>query len=244
MIERKDSVWKIEEYVAKYYDGIRGGLPFAIEHIEVMDFLINNLEIPPKNFLDIGCGNGILSSVVFLKHPKIKGVLVDFYQPILEEAMFNLSKYEENSRYMNLDISNKKWMKGISRSAPFDLVVTGFTFHHQTDKRKKELYKEVFKLLSPGGLFVNIEQVALTSAWTKKVADRVLFKSIETFHSKHNLEISLKQFLKNSKDVAEKANLLATAGSQCGWMRDAGYIDVDCYFKALNGVVLGGRKPK
>jgi hypothetical protein len=38
-------------------------------------------------------------------------------------------------------------------------------------------------------------------------------------------------------------NILAAVELQCEWLRDIGFVDVDCFFKAFELALLGGRKP-
>ena len=42
----------------------------------------------------------------------------------------------------------------------FDVIVSGFAIHHLADDRKRELFAEVATMLSPGGVFANLEVVA------------------------------------------------------------------------------------
>ena len=45
-------------------------------------------------------------------------------------------------------------------------------------------------------------------------------------------------------DRADKAaNILAPVDDQCRWLREIGFADVDCYFKAFELALFGGRKP-
>jgi hypothetical protein len=39
------------------------------------------------------------------------------------------------------------------------------------------------------------------------------------------------------------ANVLAPVDEQCQWLVDAGFDDVDCYFKYFELAVFGGRRP-
>jgi hypothetical protein len=36
---------------------------------------------------------------------------------------------------------------------------------------------------------------------------------------------------------------LALVDVQCGWLREIGFQDVDCFFKVFELALLGGRKP-
>jgi tRNA (cmo5U34)-methyltransferase len=40
-----------------------------------------------------------------------------------------------------------------------------------------------------------------------------------------------------------ETNILAPVEDQCEWLRETGYVDVDCSFKALELAVFGGRRP-
>ena len=40
----------------------------------------------------------------------------------------------------------------------------------------------------------------------------------------------------------KQANILAPVETQCDWLRDIGYLDVDCFFKLFELAVFGGRR--
>jgi tRNA (cmo5U34)-methyltransferase len=41
----------------------------------------------------------------------------------------------------------------------------------------------------------------------------------------------------------QEANVLASVETQLTWLRDAGFVDVDCVFKYFELAVLAGRRP-
>ena len=97
MIDKTDGVWKNAEFAKKYLDEIIGAIPFEEEQLDIMSRLIRCKREAVKRFLDIGCGNGILSSAILAEYPGARGVLLDFSQtmivlqiPLLSNQFFHL----------------------------------------------------------------------------------------------------------------------------------------------------------
>jgi SAM-dependent methyltransferase len=124
------------------------------------------------------------------------------------------------------------------------VVVSGYAIHHQPDRRKQALYAEIFDLLKPGGLFLNIEHVASPSRWLEGIFEAYFIDSLYDRQSRRDQAQS-------RTDVAEayyhrpdkEANILAPVEQQCDWLRRIGFEDVDCYFKVFELAIFGGRHP-
>ena len=106
----------------------------------------------------------------------------------------------------------------------FDAVVSSFAIHHLTHKRKRSLYSEVFGILNLGGIFCNLEHVASP---TPGLRERFLTA----------IGAKLTKFVKE-----DKSNKLLAIGTQLYWLREIGFIDVDCYWKWLELALLVGIK--
>jgi tRNA (cmo5U34)-methyltransferase len=104
------------------------------------------------------------------------------------------------------------------------LVVSSFVIHHLTQKRKRSLYSEDFNKLNPPGTLCNLEHVASP---TSGLRERFLM-AIGTKVSK---------FVKE-----DKSNKLLAMVTQLYWLREIGFIDVDCYWKWLEFALLVGIK--
>jgi ubiquinone/menaquinone biosynthesis C-methylase UbiE len=245
MRNRKDEVWKSSSLVQKYLSGVRGAIPLAAEQIEATTKLISARGEPVLSFLDLGCGDGILAAAILGKHPEAKGVLLDFSEPMIQAAREQLSRYTSNLDFAVVDYGDTSWVASVTKASPFDAIASGFSIHHQPDERKRELYREIYGLLKPGGIFLNIEHVSSPTGWIESVFESYFIDSLYAFHLKEGSQKSRDQVAQEFYNRPDKeANILAPVELQCDWLRKIGFEDVDCYFKIFELAVFGGRRPK
>jgi SAM-dependent methyltransferase len=235
--------WKSSALAKTYIEGVRMGIPLAAEQIDVMLRLVAAKEEPVSSFLDLGCGNGILAASLLNSHPQARGVLVDFSTPMLDAARTALSAHAANLTFAELDYGDPSWTEVIAQHGPFDVVVSGFSIHHQTDVRKRGLYGEIFNLLGVDGLFVNIEHVASANAWVRERFDDYCIDSLFAAHVDGGGRSTREEIAAEFYHRPDKAaNILAPVEDQCAWLRQTGFQDVDCYLKILELAVFGGRR--
>ena len=244
-MQRQDEVWKRDALVRTYLDGVRGGIPFGSEQIEMMLRVIEARRTAVRCFADLGCGGGVLAQSLLARYPDAQATLVDFSAPMLDAARTQLAAHRPAPHFAVADLATPAWRNAIAGRAPFDTVVSGYAIHHLTDTRKRELYGEIFDLLTPGGMFVNVEHVASRTVWIEAIADDLMIDSLYAFHVQQGTGRSRQQVADEFVHRPDKAaNILAPVDVQCEWLRTRGYEDVDCYFKVLELAVFGGRKPQ
>jgi tRNA (cmo5U34)-methyltransferase len=239
------TVWKSASLVESYLKRIRKGLPMAEAQIDVMMRVIEGRGQPVRNFLDLGCGDGILAAAILSEYPEATGVLVDFSMPMIDAALRNLKDYTQTLHFTNLNYADPSWFKMVSQRGPFDVIVSGYSIQHQTDAEKKQIYADLFDLLEPGGVFVNMEQVASPTPWVMSLHDNFFIDSLWVSQVSEEGARSRSQVAEAYHSRPDKAaNVLAPVEKQCHWLRQIGFEDVDCYFKAFELAVFGGRRPK
>ena len=238
-----DEVWKLPAIVNRFLS-YRAAIPMAQEQISVMISILKSREEPIESFIDLGCGDGILSAAILGEYPTATGVLVDFSEPMLEQARHQLKDCVGRLAFENLDYGHPNWMKKIQEHGPFDAIVSGYSIHHQPDNRKRQLYGEIFSLLKPGGWFVNIEHVASAAQLNIDLFENHYVIARYTMEKQaggtRTFELIAEEY-KNRPDKA--ANILSPVELQCDWLRETGYEEVDCYFRIYELVVFAGRKP-
>jgi SAM-dependent methyltransferase len=143
------------------------------------------------------------------------------------------------------DLGRKTWVQAVGGHAPFDLVLSGLAIHHLPDQRKRELYQEIFDLLKPGGLFLNLEHVSPRSAWAQQAFDDLFVDSLWSHHQKlggTKTRDAIAHEWYHRPDKTE--NILAPVEMQCRWLEEIGFANVDCFFKLFALALFGGQRPE
>ena len=232
--------WKTEKLAKTYLEGVRGAIPFANEQIEILLRIIKRYQLNLNSFLDLGCGDGVLGRTLYNYWPDAKGIFVDFSKPMIEAAKLKSGEYKNQSVFIVEDFGNENWLNSISEYFPLDLVISGFSIHHQDNENKRRLFNEIYnKILKPGGLFLNLDQVKSQSEENEKIFDEFFLDSMKK-SVKDNI---LMENITNEYYKDKKVNILAPVEDQCKWLREIGFVNVDCYFKVFELAIFGGVKP-
>jgi SAM-dependent methyltransferase len=245
-----DTVWKLPAIVNRFLS-YRAAIPLAQEQIGVMMSILKSSGQPIENFLDLGCGDGILGAAILGEYPSAHGVLADFSEPMLLQAREGLKDYASQLAFENLDYGDKAWVNRIrSRGAalseskgPFDAIVSGYSIHHQPDIRKREVYEEIYSLLKPNGWFINIEHVSSATQLNVDLFESHYTSARYAIEKQNGGARTLQEIEHEYKTRPDKAaNILAPVELQCDWLREIGYQDVDCCMRIFELAVFGGRK--
>ncbi|OUL21704.1 methyltransferase [Nostoc sp. T09] len=169
-----------------------------------------------KRILDLGTGDGRLLALLKLDRPQVQSIAIDFSATMLEAVK---TRFAGDTTVQviahNLD-------QPLLELGFFDAVVSSFAIHHLTHDRKLSLYTEIFQILEPGGIFCNLEHVASP---TPALHEHFLQK------------------LGIAPENDDPSNKLLDVETQLSWLRNIGFIDVDCYWKWLELALLIGVKP-
>jgi len=163
--------------------------------------------------LDLGAGTGLLSAMIAEAFPNAE----------------RLKPLGKRVKFVTADLAKA------APSKPFDAVVSALAIHHLPDSGKRHLFVDIFRYLTPGGAFINADQVAGESAAIDERARQMWIKRARELKvSERDLNAALMQM---------KQDMPATVGQQLAWLREAGFAEVSCSYRNLIFAVLSGNKP-
>jgi SAM-dependent methyltransferase len=236
-------VWKQAAIVERFLS-FHAAIPLAHEQIGVMLALLATRSEPVRSFIDLGCGDGILGAALLDKYPESRGVLADFSEPMLEQAWVQLKDFASQLQFVNLDYADPGWVDAMQADAPFDAIVSRYSIHHQPDERKRGIYEDIFGLLAPGGWFINIEHILPSATLATDLLNEHIIDgryAIEMLNGGSKTREEIADIFLNRPD--REANLLTPVETQCAWLREIGFEQVDCYFRIYELAVFAGRRP-
>jgi SAM-dependent methyltransferase len=207
------NLWNNADHALQYLAN-RDKIPHRVEGMGV---LVEVCAAPVSRVLDLGTGDGNLLALVLAAHETAHGVGADF-QPVMLERARERFAGDARVEIVELDLE-APLPPSLGR---FDLVVSSFAIHHCEPDRQRALYGEVFRLLGPGGRFANLEHVASPT---------------DALHVEFLTELG------TSPDRDDPSNKLVPVADHLAWLRDAGFDDVDCFWKWRELALLSGTKP-
>lgn len=239
---RTDRVWQDAPVVRRYLEGVRGAVPLADEQIGLILRIVRKVRPNARRLLDLGCGDGVLGRALQGEFPRASCAYVDFSEQMLAAARAKVPP--RRSEVVQQDYGAPGWTRALPMPARFDVVVSGFSIHHQPDARKRRVYREILELLEPGGLFLNLEHVASRASWGEALQDERFLQGLAEFQGVGDDRRARARLVREYHRRADKAaNILAPVERQCEWLRRMGYVDVDCFFKLLELALFGGCRP-
>lgn len=236
--------WRSAKLTEDYLEGVRGGIPLAETQIEVIIRIIKSW-IPEMNtFLDLGCGDGVLGRQLLEEWPDANGIFMDFSEPMISSANKKCEPYSERSTIILQDYGKSNWAEIIKDSTPLDVVISGYSIHHQEDDKKYRIYKDIFSILKPGGIFLNLEHVASPNPKIEKLFDETFVDGLYAYHVRSGGKESRQEIAGKFYNREDKVlNKLTMVEKQVDWLREIGYTNADCFFKLFELALFGGQKP-
>jgi len=206
------NLWDTPEHALDYIQRRENSLP---HRAEAEAALLEHLPAEASRVLDLGTGAGRLIAMAKQRWPNVKAVGVDFSPTMLE---LSRARFAGDS---SVTILTHNLDKPLPDLGVFDVVLSSFAIHHVVHERKRSLYGEVFNMLVNGGVFCNLEHVSSPTP---------------------RLHLEFLQSLDVVPEKDDPSNKLLDLETQLHWLREIGFMDVDCHWKWRELALLAGRR--
>ena len=188
-------------------------------------------------FADLGAGTGAAARTVLDHFPASHAILADFSPQMMAQGVQELAPYEGRYSYVEFDLTRAGgWPAGIP--VPVDAVISSLSVHHLKDERKQELFREIRDHLAPGGWYLNYDPVlppdpVVEEAWLRAGDRRDPAAADKRAHRTAEEQFRYENHVR----------YMVPLDPQVGYLKAAGFEGVDVYWKELDYVIYGGRRP-
>jgi tRNA (cmo5U34)-methyltransferase len=167
--------------------------------------------------LDVGGGYGAMTMEVLEERSDAQVVLHDYSDAMIEKAKERLARFGDRVIYARADMNEPGWTNDLG--GPFDAVVSALAIHNVDELTTvQRVYRDIFGLLRPGGCLFSLD---LLFPEGPGLAD--LYRRDVTRDPRWDVYVCP-----------------AGLETQLGWLRDAGFSEVDCVWKDLDQGLLWG----
>ncbi len=233
--------WGDKEKVAYFWEKGDVIIPKRGEQIS---FLVDLFPWPPEepiSVLDLGAGFGAVTEEVLRRYPHSTLTWVDGSKEMLKLAKERLAPYGKRVFFYLEDLAYPSWHTRVE--GPFHAAVSAVALHHLTDERKRELYRELFTLLLPGGIFLNNDVVTTPPLFQERFST-LQYRSIQEqerlkWGRVRSIEEIQAEMQARMRPASHRSHITSLA-AQLDWLREAGFESVDCFWKYLNLAIFGG----
>jgi SAM-dependent methyltransferase len=151
--------WQSPDYVDRW---IASDVLKDDERRVVLRRILDRLPIvrdEPIRALDVGAGYGVLTSELLESLPRSNVVLVDLSPRMLEHARMRLAEASDRLRTVEADFRDARWKSAVD--GPFQVVASAMAVHNvRYPELIRQIYADMTSLITPDGLFLNIDLVA------------------------------------------------------------------------------------
>jgi SAM-dependent methyltransferase len=122
-------------------------------------------ELLPTSFvaLDLACGPGSISQRLLARFPDARAIAVDIDPVMLAIGQGALGTVDGRLRWIETDLASADWLEALGERQ-VDAVLSTTSLHWLEPEPLARLYHDLGRLLRPGGLFLNGDNMAFGPA--------------------------------------------------------------------------------
>jgi tRNA (cmo5U34)-methyltransferase len=201
---------------------------------------------PDEAFLavDLACGAGVLSGLILHRFPASSVVALDGSAAMLAHACASLGDIGSRASFRRFDLRKRDWLEALP---PVRCFVSSLAIHHLDGPEKRDLFAALRERLEPGGALLIADLILpandraralYAGTYDALVRDQSIAftRSVDAYRRFH--EEDWNYFVTPDVDFDKPSRVF----DQLVWLREAGFVDVDCFWLRAGHAVYGGFK--
>ncbi len=195
------------------------------------------------HILEVGTGNGFTTRMI-MEIPAPEVISIDNDPHMVAQARSHLSDYHTGSDGGRLTIEEADALAFLHRQTDgrFDVVVSAFTLHNMEHEYRTDVEKEIFRVLAPGGLFVNADKYAPDDEERFDALIHQVERFFDAFAARGKLDLLRRWVVHNIADQSPR--YVMRASESIGRLGALGFDAIHIGERADMQAILHARKPR
>ncbi|MDY6892929.1 MAG: class I SAM-dependent methyltransferase [Chloroflexota bacterium] len=219
----------------QFYDSVSGEYTDFVERCvprykemlsTLFDYLPENYS--PKSILELGCGTGNLTLLIYRHFPESHIQAVDISEECLNECQQRLT--EGTIKYIKADFKDIEFGEN-----SFDLIMSSIALHHLDDREKEQFFQKLFLWQAPNGILTFCDQF-------RGETDRLYHQHLDTWKSFAFDQGATDEVWNTWMEHQTHHDHHASLPEHINWLKSAGYTTVDCTWRYLLWAALYAEK--
>ncbi len=230
--ESAGSAWEDAGFIASWDEGTDREKSIREMQMKTVVFMLPQPKDQPLRLLDLGAGYGALAAAVLADRPSARAVCLDGSEEMIKLGRERSAGLGGRMEFVRGPLDSAGWLKLIP--GPFDAVISARALHHLTHEERRRLFRDVHGLIRPGGCFINADSFKPGSEALRGMYRRTRKRWVDPPAGDAAPETP------QGARLPHGAHYNGLMEDELGWLRAAGFHDVDVFWKFTNYATYGG----
>jgi tRNA (cmo5U34)-methyltransferase len=230
------SIWKSDAMFQQWLTGLDTRERKRADQLAFLAQMLPFEKLDRFRFVDLGAGTGSAARAILSNFPNASAILADYSPQMMDEGGRRMQPYAGRYEYVEVDLLNTHLVDALP--GELDAIVTSQCVHHLPHERKQSLFAEILGQLADGSWFLNFDPV--------QAADEAVAAEWQRVNDRLDPQVAYQRTHRTPMEESRHANhvrYMLSLDEQVGYLRAAGFDAVDVYWKQLDFVIYGGKRP-
>ena len=197
----------------------------------------------PFHVVELCCGEGLLARAILERFPACYFHGYDGSSTMLDKTRAALQPFGERFTLHEFDLAATDWR---TLPWPAQAVVSSLAIHHLDGDQKRELYRDLYRSLKPGGALIIADLIQPAHSAGERVAAQAWGEAVRQIAiMRDGNESAFEVFQRDHWNIYHYPDPMDKPSGlyeQLCWLEEAGFSTVDVYWLKAGHAIYGGLK--